>query len=82
MPILKECVCCKEIQQVVDKMDEPTNMELDCITDHPGFQPVCLDEWVLETAHYQYAQQYGGRARQDATANELVLFISLHVNFV
>ena len=25
-----------------------------CITKHPGFQAVCLNRWVLQTAWYQY----------------------------
>ena len=29
-----------------------------CITQHPGFQAVCLNRWVLQTAWYQYKQQY------------------------
>ena len=29
-----------------------------CITQHPGFHAVCLNCWVLQTAWYQYIQQY------------------------
>jgi len=29
-----------------------------CITQHPGFQAVCLNRWVLQTAWYQYKKQY------------------------
>ena len=29
-----------------------------CITQHPGFQAVCLNRWVLQCAWYQYRQQY------------------------
>ena len=29
-----------------------------CITQHPGFHPVCINRWVLQTAWYQYKQQY------------------------
>ena len=25
---------------------------------HPGFHPVCMNGWVLQTAWYQYKQQY------------------------
>ena len=28
------------------------------ITQHPGFHAVCLNRWVLQTAWYQYKQQY------------------------
>ena len=30
-----------------------------CITECDGFDAVCLNLWVLQTAHYQYRQQYG-----------------------
>ena len=72
MLTLQENICCKELEQVVSKMEEysaedATRDPLDCITAHPGFHTVCLDRWVLQTAYYQYRQQYGNRARKDAT---------------
>ena len=69
MHTVQESICCKEIQQIVDKMDEYPE-ELDCIMAQPGFRSVCLDRFVLETAYYQFVQQYGGRARQDASEDE------------
>lgn len=36
----------------------PTGTYEECITDHPGFEPVCLNTYVLDTAHNQYKQQY------------------------
>ncbi|CAH3133018.1 unnamed protein product, partial [Pocillopora meandrina] len=40
---------------------------ISCITEHPGFQSICLDFWVLETANCAYRQQQGIRfsARND-----------------
>ena len=49
MPTGRECVCCCEIDSVKGKMEESSN-EIHTITDHEGFQPVCLDPWVLQTA--------------------------------
>ena len=70
MPTVKESVCCKEIGRVVEKMDSYEGADdLDCITMHPGFRTVCLDLYVLETAYYQYRQQYAD-AKDDATDNE------------
>ena len=31
--------------------------DIDCLTEHGGFQPVCLDQWVLQTAAYQTSQE-------------------------
>jgi hypothetical protein len=58
----RESVCCSEIQQVyakVDEFNEDTASDVKCVTSHPGFQSVCLDRYVLETAYFQYRQQYG-----------------------
>ena len=37
-----------------------------CITLLPGFQGVCLNPWVLETAYYSYQQHYGEHAVEGA----------------
>ncbi|XP_063962155.1 uncharacterized protein LOC135155818 [Lytechinus pictus] len=75
MPTLRESFCCNQCDKVVEKMEEykeefGEDQALRCITEHPGFQTVCLDRWCLETAQFHYLQQYGGRARWDATPNE------------
>ena len=60
---VEACVCCQEIEAVKNKnikavtsgecQEKPT-----CITQHPGFHPVCINRWVLQTAWFQYKQQY------------------------
>ena len=52
-------VCCREISTIVAKVDELGDTSVLCITQHPGFQSVCLDVWVLQTAYFQYRQEYG-----------------------
>ena len=59
----EECVCCQEIDCVVGKNLEAVELEglaepPSCITQHPGFHAVCVNRWVLQTAWYQYKQQY------------------------
>ena len=34
---------------------------------HPGFESVCLDPWVRETAYYSYRQHYGEHAVEGVT---------------
>ncbi|XP_022111657.1 uncharacterized protein LOC110990883 [Acanthaster planci] len=68
MPAVRESLCCKEINQVGQKMDN-IEADLNCITEHPGFYSVCLDQWVLETVYFQYRQQYG-QGRHNATENQ------------
>ena len=55
----KEYICCCEIARVVDKLEGTGAL---CITEHDGFDAVCLNRWVLQTAYYQYKQQYGRRS--------------------
>ena len=56
----RESICCREIQECSYKLDE---LDLDasvvCITQHPGFNSVCLDPWVLETVTNAVRQSYG-----------------------
>ena len=33
--------------------------DISCITDHEGFESVCLNVWVLQTAYFNYRQRYG-----------------------
>ena len=59
----EECVCCQEIDCVVGKNLEAVKLEglaepPSCISQHPGFHAVCVNRWVLQTAWYQYKQQY------------------------
>ena len=56
MGLAEECTCCKEIQEVSQKMAE---VEVSCITKHPGFHSVCLNEWVLQMSYFGYVQEHG-----------------------
>ena len=54
MPTAVECVCGTEIEEVVNKKEQSQ-----CITQHEGFEAVCLNIWVLQTAYFSYRQRYG-----------------------
>lgn len=58
MPTGVECVCCREVDEVVRKIEE-NDTEVDCITSHEGFQAVCLNRWVLQAAYFAYRERYG-----------------------
>ena len=63
----EECLCCHEIQEVLNKNEEVSQWEnrpetYACVTDNPGFQSVCLNPWVLQVAWFQYRQQFGNQA--------------------
>ena len=60
MPTTHESVCCTEIGQLWQKVEEQgPKTQISCITEHPRFQSIYLDFWVLETAYYAYRQQEG-----------------------
>ena len=70
----EECVCCKETECIQNKLLESVsvgecNEQPSCITLHPGFNVVCLNHWVLETAWLQYKQQYN--STYDGPENKL-----------
>ena len=59
MNISKKCICCQEIMKMNEKMEEAEIPELLCITGYPGLHAVCLNVLTLQTAYYQYRQEYG-----------------------
>lgn len=73
MPTNTERVCCREVDAIESKMQESQN-DIECITDHEGFQSVYLDVWVLQTAYHNYRQKYG-----DAEEKSLHEYISMAV---
>ncbi len=71
MPTATECRCCMEYSQYRNKcQNDSQNVNVPCITAHPGFAAVCLNVFVLETAYHVYRQQYGHLI---GTVHELVL---------
>ena len=58
---ISECYCCKEIEGCCEALtseivlnDLEEGQELHCITEHPGFRPVCLEKWSLRLASGKY----------------------------
>ena len=53
-----ECVCCREYQQILEKLTDDGVAD-SCITQHPGFSAVCLNMWVLQVAGFHVRQEHG-----------------------
>ena len=58
-----ECLCCRECEGTVAKLDENISIlnneiPFDCITNHRGFQSICLGPWVLQVAWLAYKGMY------------------------
>ncbi|WAR05113.1 P2RX7-like protein [Mya arenaria] len=72
----RESVCCRDVEQTNFKLDvfNEEAHDIECITDHPGFGTVCLDRYVLETAYYQYRQQYGVPQQEDNEQQRYVAY--------
>ena len=49
-----------------------------CITEHEGFDAVCLNRWVLQTAYFQYRQQYGNH-HEDTPIHKYVYAYILYI---
>ena len=62
MPTSVECLCCHEVDKVIEKTQE-NDVEVDCITFHEGFEAVCLNQWVLQAAYFAYRERYGSEDR-------------------
>ena len=77
MPTARECLCCKEVDEVSAVMQEFP--DISCVTDHPGFQPVCLDVNVLRTAYYSYRQHYN---EEIENLPEYVIFLTFLQHFL
>ena len=61
MPTEGECVCCREVQEVDEIRARGVLQPGPCITEHDGFDAICLNQHVLRVAYLQYRQQYGER---------------------
>ena len=48
--------CCKERGVIYNLAHD---LGLNCITEHPGYEGNCLNEYVVETSFYEFLQGYG-----------------------
>ena len=55
-PQLQESLCCHEVD-LVDRQRE--ELDLMCITKHPGFVGNCINQYVVETSFYEFLANYG-----------------------
>ncbi|CAH3133396.1 unnamed protein product [Porites lobata] len=79
---LSECYCCHELDGCKEAMCSESVLEdiqpetaLRCITQHPGFGPVCLQKWSLRMAGERVKTKAKQRYRQ--TGSEESYFRSI-----
>ena len=46
----EECCCCMDVNWCTKRLEEVGKKEGQCIRNHPGFESVCLNWWVLQAA--------------------------------
>ena len=76
---ISECYCCKELEECGEslesdlvKQDVSPNASLTCVTEHPGFNPVCLQKWSLRMAASKFKTKGKQQYRQRGSEERLV----------
>ena len=69
MPSEAECLCCQEVDTLDWKLHG-----LECITQHDGFQSVCLNEGVLRTAVVLMVDVRGDTITEPLTSRSEIIF--------
>lgn len=77
---ISECYCCSELEGCLESMksdlvleDLEAGVTLKCITEHPGFNPVCLQKWSLRLAAAKYKTKGKQQYRQNGSEERLVI---------
>ncbi|XP_065054820.1 uncharacterized protein LOC135683487 [Rhopilema esculentum] len=57
-----ECYCCEELEGCITALNDPLVLnerpgEVGCITSHPGFEPCCLQPWVLRLTGQRFKRK-------------------------
>ena len=76
---ISECYCCAELEGCCDSMsrdmvkqDLAPGIALKCITEHPGFNPVCLQKWSLRLAATKYKTKAKHQYKQQGSEERFV----------
>ena len=78
-----ECYCCSELEGCLESMktdlvllDIRAYVTLKCITQHPGFNPICLQKWSLRLAAGKFKtkgkQQYRQKGSEERLVNDRI----------
>ncbi|KAJ8322412.1 hypothetical protein KUTeg_000037 [Tegillarca granosa] len=63
------------MEKITSKLEDFPS--IGCITEHPGFRNVCLDQYVLETAYYVYRQSHHVEIEDPNKRNRYVAYKQL-----
>ena len=60
MTTAKESMCCREVDAYWALVDSVTpRLEVQCVTQHPGFEACCLNPYMLQIAYMHFRQEHG-----------------------
>ena len=81
---ISECYCCKELEGCRESLksdlvrqDVSPNASLKCVTEHPGFNPVCLQKWSLRMAASRFKTKGKQQYRQKGSEERLVVTLPI-----
>ena len=80
---ISECYCCSELEGCLEStktdlvlLDIGADVTLKCVTQHPGFNPVCLQKWSLRLAAGKFKtkgkQQYRQKGSEERLVNDTI----------
>lgn len=80
----EECLCCHELEGRMEALDSEevqrdVNETLLCVTDHPGFESVCLKKWSLHLAADKYKTIQDRRYDKSGQKERFVLHCKMFV---
>ena len=79
---ISECYCCQELDGCRESLESDIDIvrqdlqddeTLKCITEHPGFQPVCLEKWSLRLAALKYKTKAKKHYKQKGNEERFVI---------
>ena len=70
----QECRCCTEVEVCMPAISNSEVVEdvghVSCVTNHPGFNAVCLSKWSLRLSGEKYKRKGGQRYHQFGYENK------------
>ena len=86
---ISECYCCCELEGCEESIksdlvlqDLAPDVNLTCITEHPGFKPVCLQKWSLRLAADKFKTKGKERYRQTGSEERWAIFTTALVGVI
>ena len=81
---ISECYCCKELEACDEALESDLvqqsispNAIVNCVTEHLGFNPVCLQKWSLRMAASKFKIKGKQQYRQKGSEEKLVVTVPI-----